>query len=122
MSDCPDVPEVLDERKERMRNLYDQLPCLLMEFNFPAACIAMQKLDMVQYDPRTRLSEVPTVLELMEHAETLLKQVAATVGETAEIHSGGLSAYRVGDDYFRIAFEICGTSTTTITEAPKASV
>ena len=97
---------VVDEQGERKKNLDLQLYPLLNEFSFAACSNVMAKLGIMHYSPFTRRADVPTPVELHDLAESLLRQVATMTGDDAEVHSGNLSAYRVGDAYFRLAFEI----------------
>ena len=102
---------VEDEQTERRRNLNEQLVLLLDEFSFAGCSNAMAKLGITHYNPFSRRADVPTPIELRSLAENLLRQVATMTGEDAEVHSGNLSAYRVGDNNFRLAFEVERVST-----------
>lgn len=97
---------VEDEQSERRKNLNMQLNLILDEFSFAACSNVMKQLGITHYNPFRKRADVPTVLELRDLAENLLRQVATMTGDEAEVHSGNLSAYRVGDAYFRLAFEI----------------
>lgn len=95
-----------EEQRERTRNLNDQLRQLLDEFSFDSVHAVMKKLGVTQYNPFTRNVGVPTAMELRDHGERLLRQVATMEGEAAETHSCWLSAYRFGNSRYRLACEL----------------
>ena len=107
---------VEDEQAERRRNLNEQMVLLLDEFSFAACSNAMKLLGIMHYNPFRKRADVPTPVELRDLAENLLRQVATMTGIEAEVHSGNLSAYRTGDDTFRLAFEIERVSTEDIVQ------